>query len=136
MTDFKENALTDGEAKYNSSLDILKRINGWFYGAGLAATESADLYGLSKWARILHKIERELKPYMNADERAHVRKYRVNGVPTELEILSDKRHARAIYGKFYEMLDAYETTLGEIHASKNMGIIAKEKDQVFIISGG
>lgn len=110
---------TGDETKYNSSLDILTRINRLTEYAELSSFQPG-LQGLTSWRNALSAMQREVIPYCNEDERSVIKKLEVRTIPDP----SMMRRHRATFDEpgLRKSLEEWEEKIREVMAHKGMGL--------------
>lgn len=119
MSDDLEKFRSGGDAKYNSHLDILQRINWYVYLAGEHSRRN-DLNGLNDWWGVLDNLEREIIGYCKPDQIKKLDLVRVGGVPNPQ--VSRQVRASVDLAAIRGRLRAWELVIREIIAAKGMGL--------------
>jgi hypothetical protein len=121
MTDLQR--IREGEAtKYNSSFDILSRINALWVDANNFRRMKG---GVGLWVETLYALESELSPFLNKEEEKRVEEARVPPVPNDPRSWVIAR-TRA---------EAFEKVLRELFHKKGMGLKAGDNLDSVMLGG-
>lgn len=125
------NRIQDGETtKYNSSLDILKRINTLWQEAN-TSRRLPPIEGTNLWVETLNCLESELSPFLNDAEEKEVASVRVSPMQPNL----DRKFLSAALIFRRNDCEKYEKVLRRLFHSKGMGLRADESLGDVILGG-
>jgi len=111
----------EGDSKYNSSIDILMRINRLIeYAEQGSFNENLD--GLRQWRQALAALTREVKPYCNKEQRATLEKAVVSQVPNPA--VARRFHVQVNEQEIRKKLEHWEDVIRELLAKKGMALKA------------
>lgn len=114
-----EKLRVDGDSKYNSSLDILQRINRLIEFAETSSFHN-DLYGLTNWRNALSALAREVMPYCSPKERDELKAMSVAPLPHGGTV--QRYHIRVNEQQIRGQLENWEYRIRELLAAKGMGL--------------
>ena len=106
-------------SKYNTSLDILMRINRLIEYAETSSF-SNNLEGLVHWRNALSALQREVKPYCNEQEAEHLLKLTVKPLPNPLVV--QKLRMNVDEGTIRSQLEAWEDMIRLLLGKKGMAM--------------
>lgn len=128
-----EKLRTDGETKYNSSLDILMRINRLIEYAETSSF-SNSLEGLSHWRNALAALQREVKPYCNETELKLLKEKEVKDIPNHNIV---NRYRMSVdESSIRSKLEDWEDNIRIILGRKGMALKAGRNIGTAIAGGG
>lgn len=125
MNDVSRLQADDGTGKYDSHLDILRRINQLLAQVILASC-AENWQGTRVWYSLLSALSREILPYLSPEEQKTLRDARSPPPPIGLAGTEPRKHSEQLRYLYRAHLERWEDCIRSFIAKKGLGLKAHQ----------